>query len=77
MIKNDYTIRNEKKEDYKNTENLVREAFWNVYKPGCDEHFVLHCMRNDSAFIPQLSFVMEKEKRIEGQIVFAGCNHSS
>ena len=71
MIKNDYTIRIEKKEDYKNTENLVREAFWNVYKPGCDEHFVLHCMRNDSAFIPQLSFVMEKENRLMGQIVFA------
>ena len=38
MIKNDYIIRLEKAEDYKETENLVRECFWNVYKPGCDEH---------------------------------------
>jgi len=71
MIKNDYIIRNEKAEDYPKTENLVREAFWNVYKPGCDEHYVLHCMRGDSAFIPQLDFVMEKDGQIIGQIVFA------
>ncbi len=71
MIKNDYTIRLEKKEDYRKTENLIREAFWNVYKPGCDEHFVLHCMRESTAFIPQLSFVMEKGNEIIGQIVFA------
>jgi len=71
MIKNDYIIRLEKKEDYRKTENLVREAFWNIYKPGCDEHFVLHCMRESQAFIPQLSFVMEEGSKIIGQIVFA------
>ena len=62
MIKNDYIIRLEKTEDYAETENLVREAFWNVYKPGCDEHFVLHCLRKDTDFVPELDFVTEKAK---------------
>ena len=70
MIKNDYTIRLETEQDYNKTENLVREAFWNVYKPGCDEHYVLRCLRSDAAFVPQLDFVMEQNGEIIGQIVF-------
>ena len=41
MNKNDYVIRLEKKKDYREVENLVRESFWNVYRPGCLEHYVL------------------------------------
>ena len=70
MIKNDYVIRLETEKDYTKTEFLVREAFWNVYKPGCDEHFVLKCLRSDPAFIPQLDFVMEYGGEIIGQIIF-------
>ena len=70
MIKNDYVIRLEEKADYYKTEYLVRESFWNVYKPGCDEHFVLKCLRDDADFVPQLDFVMEKDGQIIGQIVF-------
>lgn len=70
MIKNDYIIRLEKAEDYNKTENLVREAFWNVYRPGCSEHFVLKNLRSDADFVPQLDFVMEKDGQIIGQIIF-------
>ncbi|MGI5825317.1 MAG: GNAT family N-acetyltransferase [Bacillota bacterium] len=70
MSKNDYIIRLENKEDYRNTENLVREAFWNVYRPGCSEHYILHILRSDPAFVPELSFVMEKKGRLIGQIIF-------
>ena len=42
MNKNDYIIRLERKEEYREVENLVREAFWNVYRPGCLEHYVLN-----------------------------------
>ena len=70
MNKNDYSIRLERKEDNAKVENLVREAFWNVYRPGCLEHFVLHQMRNAEDFIPELSFVMEKDGEIIGQNVF-------
>ena len=70
MNKNDFIIRLEQKSDYRNTENLVREAFWNVYRPGCLEHFVLHQMRNDKDFIPELDFVMEKDGELIGQNVF-------
>lgn len=47
-------IRLEKKEEHREVENLVRESFWNVYRPGCLEHFVLHELRNDADFVPQL-----------------------
>ena len=70
MSKNDYLIRLEKIEERREVENLVREAFWNVYRPGCLEHYVLHCLRNDPAFVPELNFVMEKEGLLIGQNVF-------
>ena len=70
MNKNDYTIRLETPADYAEVENLVRESFWNVYCPGCLEHYVLHCLRNNKDFVPELDFVMEKEGRIIGQNIF-------
>lgn len=71
MIKTkDYLIRLERKEDYRLVENLVRESFWNVYRPGCYEHYVLHQLRNHSAFVPELAFVMEKDGQIIGQNAF-------
>ena len=59
MSEKNIIIRLETKEDYKAVENLTRESFWNVYRPGCMEHYVLHCYRNDPAFVPELDFVME------------------
>lgn len=63
-------IRNETIADRAEVENLVRESFWNVYRPGCMEHYVLHTMRDDAAFVPELNFVMEKDGEIIGQNVF-------
>lgn len=65
-----YTIRHERKAEYHQVENLVREAFWNVYRPGCLEHYVLHCLREDPAFIPELDFVMESDGRLIGQCIY-------
>lgn len=67
-------IRNEKKEDHRAVENLVRESFWNVYRPGCLEHYVIHKLRDDAAFIPELSFVMELDGKLIGQNVFMKAN---
>ncbi|MBQ2991468.1 MAG: N-acetyltransferase [Clostridia bacterium] len=70
MNKNDCIIRLERKEEYREVENLVRESFYNVYRPGCLEHYVLHQLRNDPAFVPELDFVMEKNGRLIGQNMF-------
>ena len=70
MNTNNYIIRSEKKEDYREVENLIRESFWNVYRPGCSEHYVIHVLRNDDAFVRELDFVMEKNGRIIGQNMF-------
>ena len=70
MNKNGYTIRLEKKEDYREVENLVRESFWNVYRPGCSEHYVIHVLRDDPAFVRELDFVMEKDGHLIGQNMF-------
>ena len=70
MNKNNITFRLEKEKDHREVENLVRESFWNVYRPGCLEHYVLHQLRTDNDFVPELSFVMEKDGKIIGQNVF-------
>lgn len=75
-----YTIRLELPTEQREVENLVRESFWNVYRPGCLEHYVLHCLRHDEAFIPELNFVMEvvdeatQQPKLIGQSV---CMHAS
>ncbi len=70
MNKENIVIRLETGADYRNTESLVREAFWNVYRPGCMEHYVLHCYRSDPAFVPELDFVMELDGKLIGQIIY-------
>ena len=66
----DYVIRQERPEDYGTVENLVRESFWNVYRPGCSEHYVIHVLRDDPAFVKELDLVMEKDGGIIGQNMF-------
>ena len=70
MNNNNYIIRLERKDEYREVEYLVREAFWNVYRPGALEHYVLNQLRNDNAFVPELDFVLEKDGKIIGQNVF-------
>ncbi len=70
MNKNDVIIRLERKEEEREVETLVREAFWNVYRPGRLERYVLNQMRNNPDFIPELNFVLEKDGKIIGQNVF-------
>ena len=75
MEKSNIEIRLEKKEEHQKVENLVRESFWDVYRPGCLEHYVLHQLRNDPAFVPELDFVMflnenGKEDKLIGQNMF-------
>ena len=64
-------IRLEQPKDYREVENLTREAFWNVYRPGCTEHFVLNQYRTNPDFIPELDFVMEEDNRIIGHVMFS------
>ena len=63
-------IRPERPDDARAVENLVREAFWNVYRPGCQEHYVLHRLRTHPDFIRPLDLVMEVDGQIVGQNVF-------
>ena len=63
-------IRREEERDYRAVEQLVRESFWNVYRPGCYEHYVLHRLRDDPAFVPELDLVMEKDGVLIGQNMF-------
>ena len=69
-MKNNIVIRLEEKREHEAVENLVRDSFWNVYRPGCLEHYVLHQLRNDPAFVPELDFVMYREEELIGQNMF-------
>jgi predicted N-acetyltransferase YhbS len=66
----DIQIRPERPADCREAENMTREAFWNHYVPGCDEHYLLHVMRGSSAFVAGLDFVAEYEGKIIGNIVY-------
>ena len=66
----DILIRQEKPEDYRIVEEVTREAFWNHHVPGCDEHYLIHKMRNDSGFIQQLDMVAIYNGRIIGNIAY-------
>lgn len=65
------TIRNEQPKDFREVENLTREAFWNVYRPGCTEHFVLNRYRTSPDFVPELDFVMEEDGKIIGHVMYS------
>jgi predicted N-acetyltransferase YhbS len=64
-------IRLENKNDYREVENLTREAFWDIYKPGCDEHLIVHKIRNTSCFIPDLDFIVVQDNQIVGNIIYS------
>ena len=70
MNKNNLVIRKEMPADYAAVENLVRESFWNVYRPGCVEHYVLKHLRQNQEFVSELDFVLEMDGQIIGQNVF-------
>ena len=70
MNKNDYIIRLEEKKDYREVENLVREAFWNVSRPGCSEHYVINRLRNDPPLVREVDLVMERGGELIGQNMF-------
>ena len=63
-------IRKEQENEFRTVENLVREAFWDVYRPGCDEHLLVHRLRDSAIHLPELSFVAEVDSRIAGAIYY-------
>ena len=67
---NNLTIRLETGKDHRAVEELTREAFWNVYKPGADEHYYVHQMRSHPDFIPELAFVLEEDGVLLGNIMY-------
>ncbi len=66
----DVIIRNETEKDYRVIEEITREAFWNLYVPGCNEHYLVHLMRNHAAFLKELDFVAEYNGKVVGNIMY-------
>lgn len=66
----DIELRLGKPSDYAETENVVREAFWNVYAPGCCEHYLVHVIRESHNFVRELDFVAVSEDQIVGCVMF-------
>lgn len=70
-MKNKIIIRQERKEDYKNTEHMVMRAFWNLHGPGCNEHLLVRNLRKSDAYLPQISRVAELDGKIIGVIMYS------
>lgn len=71
MNKNDYIIRLENENDYREVENLAREAFWNLSNPGCNEHYFINLLRKHEAFIPELDYVLVKDGKIIASVMYS------
>ena len=69
-MNNNIKIRNEKETDYLTVETITRKAFWNLYVPGCNEHYLVHTMRKHKDFLPELDFVIEVGNQIIGNIMY-------
>lgn len=63
-------IRNEEERDYKEVEAITRKAFYNLYVPGCVEHYLVHIMRGHEDFVPELDFVIEEDGHVIGNIMY-------
>lgn len=63
-------LRNINTNDYKEVEILTREAFWNIYRPGCCEHLVIHNMHKDKKSIEELELVAVYDNKIVGHIAY-------
>ena len=63
-------IRNEEETDYGKVEEITRKAFWNLYVPGCVEHYLVHIMRSHKDFLPELDFVIEVDNQLIGNIMY-------
>lgn len=63
-------IRNEKESDYQAVEDMTRKAFYNLYVPGCIEHYLVHIMREHEDFIPELALVIERDGRVIANIMY-------
>ncbi|MBR6968899.1 MAG: N-acetyltransferase [Ruminococcus sp.] len=70
MNKNDIIIRRETEKDYRQVESLAREAFWNLSRPGCFEHYFIHIMRDHEDFVSELDYVAELGGRIVGSVMY-------
>jgi predicted N-acetyltransferase YhbS len=67
----DILIRPETEKDYYENEVVTREAFWNLYVPGCNEHYLVHIIRDHPDYLPEFSFVAEYQNKIIGNIFYA------
>lgn len=63
-------IRYEEESDYQQVEELTRKCFWNLYFPGCNEHYLVHVMRSHEDFLPELDLVIEVDNQIIGNIMY-------
>jgi predicted N-acetyltransferase YhbS len=64
------SIRLETKNDFRNVENMTREAFWDLYRPGCDEHLMVHQIRKSEGYVKELDFIACDDEKIIGNVMY-------
>ncbi len=67
----DLILRATRKEEYRATENVNREAFWDLFRPGCEEHLMVHQIRNSPDYLPDLDYVALEDDQIIGHILYS------
>ena len=65
------TIRREEPSDHRAVEELTREAFWGLFTPRCDEHLLVHLLRESPSFVPELDVVAEADAVLVGHVIYS------
>ena len=63
-------IRPERTGEYRAVEGLHRRAFWNLYVPGCQEHYIAHVLRGRPDFVLELDLVCELDGQLAASIMY-------
>lgn len=67
----EFSVRTEREDERRRVEDLTRDAFWDVFKPGCDEHYILHHLRFSPDFVKELNCVATDGAEIAGHVAYS------
>lgn len=71
LSREEIQIRSERPEDYFAVEEMTMRAFWNKHHMGCNEHYLLHKLRDAEEYLPELSRIAFKDGQVIGAIFYS------
>ena len=71
LQRDELEIRAIKETDWYDIEEMTQHAFWNKYRIGCNEHYMVHQLRKNEAYVPACSLVALKDGKVIGAVLYS------